>query len=107
MSNISMSDLQAMLSAGQTVWTEHLSLRMRERGIKRADVIACIQNGEIIEQYPDAYPNPACLVFATLADDKPLHVVAGINDSEMFIITVYYPTLDKFESDYKTRKAGK
>jgi hypothetical protein len=79
---------------------------MRERGIKRADVVACIQNGEIIEQYPDAYPYPACLIFAILINDKPIHVAAGICDNKLFIITVYYPTLDKWESDYKTRKAG-
>lgn len=84
-----------------------MALRLRERGIKRADVIACIQNGEIIEQYPEAYPYPACLVFAILKRDKPIHVVTGINDNDLFIITAYYPTLDKWEIDYKTRKAGK
>ena len=83
-----------------------MSLRLRERGIKRADVVACILNGEIIEQYSDAYPYPACLVWAMLKD-KPIHAVAGIGDGNLFIITAYYPTLDKWESDYKTRKAGK
>jgi len=104
---IKISDLQSLLSARQIVWTEHLAVRLRERGIKRADVVSCILNGEIIEQYPEAYPHPACLVFSVIKDTQPIHVVTGINDSELFIITAYYPTLDKFENDYKTRKAGK
>lgn len=104
---IKIEDLQSLALAEQIIWTEHLALRLRERNIKRADVVACIQNGEIIEQYPDAYPYPACLVFAILKDDKPLHVVGGIGDNKLFIITVYYPTLDKWETDYKTRKVGK
>ncbi|MCL2096804.1 MAG: DUF4258 domain-containing protein [Oscillospiraceae bacterium] len=95
------------MSAGKIVWTEHLALRLRERGIKRADAVACILNGEIIEQYPDAYPHPACLVSAALKNNKTIHAAAGIGDGNLFIITVYYPTLDKWESDYKTRKAGK
>jgi hypothetical protein len=81
-------------------------LRFRERNIKREDVIACVLNGEIIEQYPEAYPFPACLIFAVIKKDKPFHAVIGTNGSEAFVITAYYPTLDKWESDYKTRKAG-
>ena len=104
---IKISDLQLLAAAGQLIWTEHLSLRLRERNIKRADIIACIQNGEIIEQYPDAYPHPACLVMAIIKDDEPIHVVAGINDNNLFIITAYYPNPDRWENDYKTRKAGK
>jgi hypothetical protein len=107
MENMNISDMQLLISASRVVWTEHLSLRLRERKIKRSDVIACIINGEIIEQYPDAYPYPACLVFAMLTDNKPIHAVVGVGDGELFIITVYYPTLDKWENDYKTRKAGK
>ena len=103
---MNISDFRSLITAGQIIWAEHLVLRMRERNIKRADVINCIQNGEIIEQYPDAYPHPACLIFSVLTDNKPIHVVAGIGNDNLFIITVYYPTLDKWESDYKTRKAG-
>ena len=106
MDEIKISELKLLISDGFIVWTEHLVSRLRERGIKRADVISCIQNGIIIEQYPDAYPYRACLVFYISLDNKPIHVAAGISDNELFIITAYYPTLDKWENDYKTRKAG-
>jgi hypothetical protein len=87
------------------MWTEHVALRLRERKIKRVDVLSCIQNGEIIEQYPTDYPFPSCLVSGVSADGRPLHVVVGADGGVMgYVITAYFPTPDKWESDYKTRK---
>ncbi len=34
---------------------------MQEREISRKDVISCINNGKIIEDYPDDFPSPSCL----------------------------------------------
>ena len=36
--------------------TLHAAKRLEQRRIFLKDVIACIMNGEIIEQYPDDYP---------------------------------------------------
>jgi len=58
----------------------------------------------IVEEYPEAYPNPCTLILNFLTDSKPLHVVAGTDGNYLWLITAYYPTLDKWESDYKTRK---
>jgi len=44
------------------------------------------------------------LILNFLTDSKPLHVVAGTDGNYLWLITAYYPTLDKWESDYKTRK---
>ena len=41
--------------------TLHAAKRLEQRRIFLKDVIACIMNGEIIEQYPDDYPYPSCL----------------------------------------------
>ena len=90
------------------MWTEHVATRLRERGIKRADVIECIESGEIIEQYADDAPFPSCLIFGNCGADEPLHVVVGLNrDTLCCMITAYRPDLDKWESDFKTKKEGK
>jgi hypothetical protein len=107
MNTIDICDLQSLVSAGQIIWTEHQVLRMRERGIKRADVIAAIQSGEIIEQYPDDMPFPSCLVLGHSESGAPLHIVCGLNQGmNCCMITAYHPTPDKWEHDDKTRKAG-
>ena len=105
MGDADIEGLRSLLSAGQVVWTEHLAIRLRERGIKRDDVIACVKNGDIIEQYPDDMPFPSCLISGHSVSEKPLHVVCAQNqDVNCCVITAYYPNPDKWEADNKTRK---
>jgi hypothetical protein len=104
---IEIFDLQSLISKEKILWTEHVALKMRERNLKRVDVISCIQNGEIIEQYLDDIPFPSCLVFGISSSGKPLHVVCGLNPGVCcYIITVYNPDPGKWLSDCKTRKAA-
>jgi len=107
MSDLSLNDIKSLLKAEMIVWTEHVVLRLRERKIKRQDVLNCIASGEIIEQYPDDMPFPSCLISGQIEDGRPLHVVCSVNASEVCcVITAYTPTPDKWENDNKTRKAG-
>lgn len=62
--------------------------RMQERNISKDDVKHVILTGEIIEEYPDDFPNPSCLFFGNNLDGKILHVVAGCNN-----INIYYHRL--------------
>ena len=96
------------MTEANIVWTEHVALRLRERGIRRNDLIVCIKNGEIIDQYPDDTPFPSCLISGVCDAGKPLHIVVGLNVGVMCcMITAYRPDIDKWEMDLKTRKVGK
>ena len=104
---IDIADLRLLVSSGQIFWTEHLALRLQERGIKRVDVIICINNGEIVEQYLDDLPYPSCLILGTSLSGKPLHVVCAYDPGvNCCMVTAYHPNPDKWEPDNKTRKAG-
>ena len=106
MDEIDIAEIREMISAGLIIWTEHLALRLKERGIKRADVIECLENGEIIEQYPDDMPFQSCLILGMAASGNPIHVVCALDHcTSCCIITAYSPSLDKWEPDNKTRKA--
>lgn len=96
--------LRSLCRAGAVNWSVHASERIQQRGIFREDVINAIQTGRIIEQYPDAFPFPACLVLGLNVRDTYIHVVCGYDGSEIHIVTAYYPTPDKFEDDLITRK---
>lgn len=54
---------QKLCMESKILWTQHCLQRMQERNISRADVKNGIVTGEIIEDYPDDYPNPSCLIF--------------------------------------------
>jgi len=60
---------------------------------------------ECIHVYPEDTPFPSALFFA-FVEGKPLHVVAAFDKTEkkVYIITAYEPSLEVFESDFKTRK---
>jgi len=87
--------------------TSHVSDQCRERNIKGKDIINAVFNGEIIEDYPNDYPFPSALIFGHDTHNKILHVVAGIGNNKLWIITAYYPDDGWWEDGFKTRKAAK
>ena len=95
---------QTLCSKPKILWTQHCLQKMQERDISRADVKNVIQNGIIIENYPDDFPNPSCLIFGHSIQGRILHIVAGCDNINIYIITAYYPDTEKFEADLKTRK---
>ncbi|MCD7736976.1 MAG: DUF4258 domain-containing protein [Lachnospiraceae bacterium] len=95
---------QDLCIKSKIIWTKHSLERMQERDISRADVKNGIMAGEIIEEYPDDYPNPSCLIFGYAVDNRILHIVAGCDNLNIYIITVYFPDAKKFMDDLKTRK---
>ena len=84
--------------------TFHASERLKERGIKAREIREAVNNGEIIEQYPNDYPYPSCLILGLTINNKYLHIVISDDGTKANIITAYYPSADKWTADYKTRK---
>ena len=101
---INIDDLKKLNSAEHYAVTEHAKLRLSERGIKLKDVINCVENGEILEQYETDKPLPSGLVLGLSIENKYLHAVVSHDDEFIYLITAYYPDLTKWNSDYKTRR---
>ena len=79
-------------------------IRLLQRGINTDDVVYAIQNGEIIEQYPNDYPYPSCLVLGITLKNNYIHVVCGLGINELWLITAYYPNPNEWINNLKTRK---
>lgn len=92
---------QTLCAESKIIWTKHCLERMQERDISRADVKNGIATGEIIEEYPEDYPNPSCLIFGYTVNNRILHIVAGCDNINIYIITAYYPDTKKFENQKK------
>jgi len=104
---LDIKDIQALYSKKAVVLTQHFLDRIRKRSIALQDVRAAVNNGEIIEQYPDDYPHPSALLLGYTVDSQPMHIVVGMGGGLVWLITAYYPDADTWEPDNKTRKAGK
>jgi len=85
-------------------WTGHILERIFRRGISMDDVRNALTNGEIIEQYPNDYPFPSCLVLGYTKTGKALHIVCGSNETELWLITAYIPNITVWTEDLKKRK---
>ena len=55
-------DFRKINKSENIVISLHGQLRLNERNITVDDVINAINNGEIIEQYPEDFPFPSCLI---------------------------------------------
>ncbi len=83
---------------------KHYLNRLNKRNILMIDVKEAINNGKIIEYYFDDYPHQSCLILGYNMNNKIMHVVCGINEEIVHIITAYYPDTNKWEEDMKTRR---
>lgn len=104
MKRINIEDIKQKVKKGNIRWTNHVIVRLFQRNISQSDVENAILNGEIIEEYEEDYPYPSCLIYGINIKGEILHVVCGINEIELWVITAYYPENEKWEKDLKTRK---
>ena len=99
---MNLEDLRLLCHRETLVVTAHCMERMSKRGIALSEVKRAIMIGEIIEDYPDDYPYPSALI---LGDG--LHIVAGVGDGRLWLITAYRPDPAQWNDDLKTRRASK
>ncbi len=85
-------------------FSRHAVQRMFQRSLSAAAVTAVVGKGEVVEDYPNDFPYPSCLLLG-IVDGVPCHVVASRNPatSECFVITVYVPDPTRWSADFKTR----
>lgn len=85
-------------------WTKHCLNRLNQRNISISDVKNAINNGEIIEYYYEDYPYPSCLISGYDINGKTMHIVCGVSEDMLHMITAYYPDTENWENDLKTRR---
>ena len=103
-SEVSIHDLRELCGLRAVQYTAHILSRLEERGIFASDVRHCIMTGQIIEQYPEDYPYPSCLVSGEDADGQALHTVVGIGGGHIWLITAYRPNPARWKDGYSKRK---
>lgn len=101
---IDIYELRKLNKPEQIAITEHARQRLVEREITLEDIIQCIASGEIIKQYEDDKPFPSCLVLGMSVNNKYIHVVVSHDGEYIYLITAYYPDVNQWEADFKTRK---
>lgn len=96
---MNIEELRGLCHRETLVVTAHCMERMSRRDIELSEAMRAIMLGEIIEDYPDDYPYPSGLILG-----NGLHVVAGVGEGRLWLITAYRPDPDQWQADLKTRR---
>ena len=101
---IDIINLRSYFENDEVLISDHVAMRFRQKGLKVKNIRFAVNNGEIIEQYPDDYPFPSCLILGKTIDGKYIHVVMSDEGKMSRIITAYYPDPNKWDVQLKVRK---
>lgn len=103
---LDIEELRRYCEAEQVIYSKHFVDRCRERNIRLSEAEAAILAGEIIEEYPDDYPFPSCLILGPDSGHNSLHVVCAQGEGCLYMISAYRPSPEKWKPDMRTRKGG-
>lgn len=90
-------DIENVKRRNKIKFTDHARIEMAKDDIYVSEVLKALENGKIIERYPDDRPFPSCLVYGK-ANDKPIHIVCALPEHVdiLIIVTLYIPDPEKW-----------
>ena len=96
--------IRECLRRGQVFWTYHVNMRLGQRYISRTTILAA-EDYEVVEAYPDDKYLPSYLLLGRL-NEASFHVLFGadLEGGNVRVVTAYYPSLEEWEQDLKTRR---
>lgn len=96
--------IKSLCNENKLQWTNHILVRLLQRNIKITDVKEEILSGKIIEEYPDDYPHPSCLILGITLNKQFLHIVCGIDENLLWLITAYKPSINEWDETFTKRR---
>ncbi|HDN81040.1 MAG TPA: DUF4258 domain-containing protein [Chloroflexi bacterium] len=90
------------------LWSRHAITELLAEGLSRNQIERALVDCEIVEDYPPLHrPLPDCLVLGWMEQTCPVHIVVALDvvKQRLLIITVYKPSAEEWENDWKTRKS--
>ncbi|OHB72831.1 MAG: hypothetical protein A2V70_01395 [Planctomycetes bacterium RBG_13_63_9] len=74
-----------------------------DRMVTTAEVRLVIEEGEVIEDYPNDPRGHSCLLLGSGEGGRAIHVVCAPKEDYLAVITAYLPDEAEWSSDFRTR----
>lgn len=74
-----------------------------DRLITSYEIRNVIEQGEIIEDYPEDVRGHSCLILGYGESDRAIHIVCSPKDEYLAIITAYLPDENEWSDDFRVR----
>jgi hypothetical protein len=89
---VRIGNIRKKIETGLFEFSKHAVDQSIIRRISVQDVCNVINNGTIIEDYPDDKYGPSCLIFGMTAERRPIHIQCSYPSRPIVkIITLYEP----------------
>jgi len=75
-----------------------------ERMITASEIREVINNGEIIEDYPEDVRGHSALILGKGENERPIHLVCAPKSDYLAVITAYIPEPVQWSENFKRRK---
>jgi len=87
------------------LWTYHVNMRMKGRGIPRGVIIGAVDSYEIIEEYPGDKYMPSYLIWMK-ANGEVYHVLFALDveGNNVRVVTAYRPDPAGWDGSLKKRR---
>ena len=98
--------IKEAIARGTIQVSRHALHELEEDALSLDLVLTATRSGEAIEDYPTDPRGPSCLVCSALGEGLWVHTLWGCDPASSIavLITVYRPTAEKWENDFKTRR---
>lgn len=81
----------------------HALQRINERGILPHEIKEALLDCSVVEDYPEDKRGHSCLVWGKTSEGKDLHIVCGLSEETIWVITIYEPDPKEWETPLKRR----
>ena len=100
-----LGQVQSAVAGGRYRVSDHAAEEMIADDLLEAEIVAATAGGELIEDYPRAFPFPACLVLGLAIPTEPLHLVWAFEAAKDYavLVTVYRPDPARWSADFRKR----
>lgn len=106
MENKTFQAIKQLVSRNEVLISNHGYDELAEDRIMVRDVIASLEEGMVLEDYPDFGKGPCLLLLQYDREAQPIHTVWGIplgKTTPAVLITAYRPDPDKWSDDFTRR----
>ena len=101
---VMIDDFRRKFSREEFEFSKHAVDQTILREISVQEIRDSINDGEIIEDYPDDKYGPSCLIFGVTQSKRPLHIQCRYPSRTIIkVITVYEPDPERW-IDFKIRR---
>jgi hypothetical protein len=87
--------IKISLHAAEEALSEHIT---------RPEIEAVLLEAQILEDYPDWWLGPSCLIYGQTTAERDIHIVVSYSGLPVTIITVYEPRSPKWTTPTQRRE---